>query len=70
MTTILPRSFRPAAAALLTLGFLCLGPIATRLQADPPLLTKAEATDFKATSRHADVRAFIDELQKRSPLVR
>lgn len=38
--------------------------------ADPPLLTKAEATDYKATSRLADVRAFIDGLVKRSPRVR
>jgi murein tripeptide amidase MpaA len=30
----------------------------------------AEATDYKATSRHADVLAFVRELQKQSPLLR
>jgi YD repeat-containing protein len=34
------------------------------------LLTVAEKTDYKATSRHADVLAFCDELVKRSPVVR
>jgi len=34
------------------------------------LRTKAEATEYKATSRHADVAAFIAGLQRLSPLVR
>src|SRR5947207_8066409 len=34
------------------------------------LQTVAEKTDYKATSRHADVLAFCDELVKRSPVVR
>ena len=33
-------------------------------------LTVAEATDYAATSRYADVMSFIDELQQRSPLIR
>ena len=44
---------------------------------DPPLgaqqpgpRTVAEATDYKATSRHSDVLAFVRELQKMSPHVR
>jgi hypothetical protein len=32
--------------------------------------TVAEKTDYKATSRHADVLTFCDELAKKSPLVR
>jgi len=38
--------------------------------AAPTVLTKAEATDFKATSRLSDIMAFIRELQLRSPLIR
>ena len=34
------------------------------------LQTVAEKSDYKATSRHADVLAFCDELVKRSPVVR
>ena len=49
---------------------LALGLSASAGLAQQPLLTKAEATEYKATSRHDDVRAFIDELVKRSPLVR
>ena len=32
--------------------------------------TVAERSDYKATSRHADVLAFCQELAKKSPLVR
>ncbi|HEV3238728.1 MAG TPA: M14 family metallopeptidase, partial [Gemmataceae bacterium] len=35
-----------------------------------PLLTVAEKSDFKATSRHADVVAFCERLAKEAPLVR
>ncbi|MBM3310305.1 MAG: hypothetical protein FJY80_02235 [Candidatus Aminicenantes bacterium] len=35
-----------------------------------PPLTAAEATDYKATSRYADVMAFLRELQKQSPYLR
>jgi dipeptidyl aminopeptidase/acylaminoacyl peptidase len=35
-----------------------------------PLLTVAEKTDYKATSRHADVMDFCQKLAKLSPLVR
>jgi len=68
------KKFRslPVPAAALLFFLIFLGPLSPALRAadQPPLLTKAEATEFKATSRHADVRAFIDELRKRSPLVR
>ncbi|MCS6914309.1 MAG: M14 family zinc carboxypeptidase [Myxococcales bacterium] len=39
---------------------------------DQPALprTRAEATDFRETSRHADVLAFLDELDQRTPLLR
>ena len=36
---------------------------------DKPL-TVAEASEYKATSRHADVLAFVAELQRRSPHIR
>ncbi|MHB8054504.1 MAG: M14 family metallopeptidase [Candidatus Aminicenantales bacterium] len=49
---------------------LILGLFAAVGLAQQPLLTKAEATAYKATSRQADVRAFIDGLVKLSPLVR
>lgn len=40
-------------------------------QASPePLLTIAEKSDYKATSRHADVVAFCERLAKEAPLVR
>jgi len=51
-------------AAFVVFGFLTAGLSAQTLK------TKAEATEYKATSRHADVKAFITELQKISPLVR
>jgi dipeptidyl-peptidase 4 len=35
-----------------------------------PLLTLAEKSDYKATSKHADVVEFCQQLAKRSPLVR
>ena len=38
--------------------------------ASPAPMTKAEATDYKATSRLSDVMDFIKELQLRSPLIR
>jgi dipeptidyl aminopeptidase/acylaminoacyl peptidase len=48
--------------------FLMLaGPIGAQ---DAPLQTVAEKSDFKATSRHADVVAFCEGLAKRSSLVR
>jgi dipeptidyl aminopeptidase/acylaminoacyl peptidase len=41
------------------------------VQADaPPLLTVAEKSDFKATSRHAEVVDFCQRLAKLSPVVR
>ena len=39
-------------------------------QAAKAPLTVAEATDYAATSRYADVMAFIREIQKRSPYLR
>src|SRR5207248_1346599 len=35
-----------------------------------PLLTVAERSDYKATSKHAEVWEYCEELAKRSPLVR
>jgi len=52
-----------AAAAVLALG-------SAAAAQSPALLTKAEATEYKATSLHADVKAFIDGLVKLSPMVR
>jgi hypothetical protein len=34
------------------------------------LLTVAEASDYRATSRHADVMSFCEELARRSPLIK
>ena len=44
--------------------------IAFSQQAPKSPLTVAEATNYDATSRYADVMAFIRELQKQSPLLR
>jgi len=52
------------AAALTLLGAPWVFP------AEPAPLTVAEASGFKATSRHSDVMTFIAELQKRSPSIR
>jgi hypothetical protein len=38
--------------------------------ADKPLLTVAESSDYRATSRHADVMDFCQELARRYPLVK
>jgi len=59
-------------ACLFFLGFIPIGVLAAAPEAAVPEkpLTVAEATDFKATSRHADVVAFIQELERRSPLLR
>jgi hypothetical protein len=40
------------------------------IAADKPLTTVAESSDYRATSRQADVLAFCEELAKQSPLVR
>jgi hypothetical protein len=45
---------------------LAVGP-AARAQ---PLLTVAERSDYKATSKHAEVWEYCEELAKRSPLIR
>ncbi len=50
-----------------TACFAFLGPLAAQ---EAPLQTVAEKSDFKATSRHADVVAFCEEMAKRSPLIR
>jgi len=59
------RSISAIAAASIALGLLA----ATGLSGQT-IKTKAEASEYKATSRHADVRSFINELQRISPLVR
>jgi dipeptidyl-peptidase-4 len=46
------------------LGVLCVSVV------QPPLQTTAEKSDFKATSRYAEVVAFCDALGARSPLVK
>jgi hypothetical protein len=47
-----------------------LFPLGAQLEAQEGLLTVAERSGFAATSRHADVMAFVTELQRLSPLVR
>ena len=54
-------------AYLITTALLPPGP---QLEAQEELLTVAERSGFTATSRHADVLAFVTELQRLSPLVR
>jgi dipeptidyl-peptidase-4 len=56
----------------LCLAFLMTGILAagSEIAAPEKPLTVAEATEFKATSRYADVMAFIKELELRSPLIR
>jgi len=49
---------------------LALTVLAGLLSAQQGPQTIAEATGYKATSRHADVMAFIREIQRLSPLVR
>src|SRR6516225_6702510 len=49
---------------------LCASNARPEKPAEPPLLTVAEKSDYKATSRHADVLDFCERLQKLSPLVR
>jgi len=49
---------------------LALTVLAGLLSAQQGPQTVAEATGYKATSRHADVMAFIREVQRLSPLVR
>jgi hypothetical protein len=44
--------------------------LAPSADADKPLVTVAEKSEYRATSRHADVMAFCEELAKRSPLVK
>jgi dipeptidyl aminopeptidase/acylaminoacyl peptidase len=56
---------KPTAAPL---ALLCAALLAPALAAAPPL-TVAEASDFKATSRHEDVMAFCRQLAKESPVV-
>lgn len=57
---------RAGLIVVLGLGFLT---VAARAEGPSPL-TMAEKSQFKATSRHADVVAFCEELAKKSPLVR
>jgi len=58
-----------------TLIFLVAATLAGPAAQNPPPapkrpLTVAEATDYKATSRYADVMAFLREVQKMSPYLR
>jgi dipeptidyl-peptidase-4 len=63
------RRHTPATAATLLALLLVLAPPLVRAD-EPPLLTSAEKSDFKATSRHADVVDFCERLAQRSPVVR
>ena len=56
-------------AALLTLLCLLVPALSAPARAEPPR-TVAETSDYKATSRHADVVDFCERLAKESPLVR
>ncbi len=58
------------AAALLAAALAPALTAQTAAAPGPKLLTVAEATDYKQTSLHADVVAFIRELQKMSPRLR
>jgi dipeptidyl-peptidase 4 len=49
--------------------FLAVFPVLARAD-DTPLLTVAEKSEYKATSKHADVLEFCEKLAKQSPLVR
>ena len=60
----LPVRITACLAALLAAAPLC------RADKPAPLLTVAEKTDYKATSRHADVVAYCAALAKLSPNVR
>ena len=53
---------------LATLCLLAVSPLRWA-RAEPPR-TVAETSDYKATSRHADVVEFCERLAKESPLVR
>ena len=55
---------------LLTAALLVVWLLARPVHADEPLLTVAESSNFRATSRHADVVAFCERLAKQAPLVR
>jgi dipeptidyl aminopeptidase/acylaminoacyl peptidase len=58
-------------AALSLLALLLIAPAARPQKAEAPALrTVAEKSDYKATSRHADVVDFCERLAKLSPLVR
>src|SRR5207302_648593 len=55
---------------LIVSAFLGLLPVLPVRGAEEPLLTVAEQSNYRATSRHADVVAFCERLAKKSPLVR
>src|SRR5579862_2386173 len=54
---------------VLPFALLFLLPTPIRAE-EAPLLTVAEKSDYKLTSRHADVLEFCEKLAKLSPLVR
>src|SRR5205823_5006834 len=63
-----PVSARLAWSMVLLITAACVGHVVAA-DADP-LLTVAEKTDYKATSRHQDVVDFCSRLAKASPKVR
>jgi hypothetical protein len=64
------RASRKTNLVLAILFLAVFAAIAFSQQAPKSPLTVAEATNYDATSRYADVMAFIHELQKQSPLLR
>src|SRR5262249_8576926 len=51
-------------------ALLAIGAFVAQAAPPAPLLTPAEASDYRATSGYAQVMAFCRELAKRAPLVR
>lgn len=64
----MPTKLRPLSSLLLLV--VCVSIARPDKPATPSLLTVAEKSDYKATSRHADVLDYCQRLRKLSPLVR
>src|SRR5205823_9632004 len=68
---VLPNVWRTAVRTTLCLSLVSLLLMfAPSTTAQPPPRTVAEKSDYKATSRHADVVAFCEELAKQSKVVK
>src|SRR5262245_1661675 len=64
-----PNTRRTVVRTMRSRSLLFLRVLAPSTGAEPPQ-TVAETSNYKATSRHADVVAFCETLAKRSPAVR